>query len=88
MRKTLVILAAVVSIAGIELAAATKAEARCQGCWEGPANDYYGGYGYRPAYRYKPVYYVPRAVYYAPYYRTYYVTRRVYVGPYYAPVYW
>jgi hypothetical protein len=77
MRKTLLTAVAAGSVATAMIAAPTKSEARCYGCWAGAAiaagvigsaivanraYGYYGGYGYAPAYY--GGYYAP--TYYAP----------------------
>jgi hypothetical protein len=101
MRKLLLILVAAASLTVATLAAPTKAEAYCRGCWIGAgvagaviagaaianAAPYYGyGYGYRPAYYGYPYYYGPR-YYYGGYYGPRYYGPRYY-GYYGGPRYY
>jgi hypothetical protein len=82
--------AAAACLVGASLMMAGNAEARCQGCFEGPmivdTVPYYAPVYYLP---YGPAYYAPRYYYwhrrhvrYAPYIRGYYPPRRFYVRPY------
>lgn len=90
MRNMLIRTAAVACLMGASFVMATKAEARCQGCLEGPVIVDTVPY-YAPAYYvpYRPAYYAPRYYYwhrhyvrYAPYGRGYYAPHRYYVRPY------
>ena len=88
MRKALAVIAVAAGLAATILAMPDRAEARCQGCLEGPMTYgtvpfYASGYD-RPSY-----YYVPhRYVRYAPYDRWRYAPRRYYPHRYTVRPYW
>lgn len=89
MRDMLMRIAAAACLVGAACGAATKAEARCQGCFEGPmtldtvpyyASAYYGPRYYHPYRRY---------IRYSRFYRGYYAPQYYYyVRPYVARHYW
>ena len=87
MHKSLMSIVAATSIFAAAVTTSTKVEARCRGCWAGPAiaNGPVTIYGYPPMYNgYAPMYYGYEPAYYYCYARTtyygyaprYYASRR------------
>jgi len=95
MRTTLAAVAAMGFIIATVFATPTPADARCQGCLEGPmlpgAVPYYAPAYYEPYYRAPRYYHAPRRyIRYAPYYYRHdrprhYDEQPYYVRPYYLP---